>query len=95
MAAQTASVRALPHCRQCAGLADRLEFSRSGERRGELAKLAEATGISTTILSRAFGGLTVPSLRTIVLTAGALGVSESCIIRYPPVWHRLCQDFGD
>ena len=41
---------------------------------------------------RALNGQGLPSLALLVLMAEALGVSESCIIRYPPVWHRILQD---
>jgi transcriptional regulator with XRE-family HTH domain len=72
-----------------------LEFSRSGEHRGRLQKLAAETGRDPAVLSKMLRGLDVPSLATVVLVAKALGVSESRLIRFPPVWHRLMEDLAE
>ena len=97
--AQSAAVR-LRACSHCSGSGREpaplsLDFSRSGERRGELTRLSERTGRSVSTLSRILNGTMIPSLQNVVLIAEALEVSESALIHYPPIWHRVLQELSD
>ena len=71
------------------------DFSLSGERRGELNRLSERTGLAPSTVSRALSGSSVPSLPSLVLIAEALEVSESRIIHSPPVWMRLMAELNE
>lgn len=96
--AATATIaRSCSHCsgsgREPAPLV--LDFSRAGERRGELMRLVERTGLHQSTLSRMLSGSHVPTLPNVVLVAHALGVTETALIHSPPVWHRLLQELGE
>lgn len=97
---QLANARIAPACRHCSGTGREpapitFDFSQAGERRGELARLAERTGLDASRLSRMFTGSSIPTLPTIILTAEALGVSESALIHSPPIWHRVLQELSE
>ena len=87
-------------CRHCGGSgrepqALEISFSRSGATRGELAQLAEASGVSAPTISSMLRGRKTPSVAVLVAIAEALGrwigepVTVDRIIRIPAVWKRV------
>lgn len=99
-AANAKSTGAGAACRHCSGSGREprpidLQFSRSGNRRGELKALSDRSGVPGPVISRTFAGQSVPSLATVVLLAEALGVSESLLIRNPAIWQRLMAELSE
>jgi transcriptional regulator with XRE-family HTH domain len=66
-----------------------LSFSRSGERRGDLQRLADETGLSAAMISRTIAGDVLPSVRTLVLLARALGVTLDRLVTLPELARRI------
>jgi DNA-binding transcriptional regulator YdaS (Cro superfamily) len=100
--AATVSARRSPRaCSHCSGSGREpgkldLIFQRGRASRGQQQELAKRSGVDQANISRMISGQQVPSLKTIILVARALGVSESRLIHFPPIWHRLTQEIeGD
>jgi hypothetical protein len=73
----------------------KVTFSREGEKRGELVRLAELSGISESMISNTIAGRKTPSVKTLVHLAHALSktlkrpVTLDAIVRMPAVWRKL------
>lgn len=87
-------------CRHCGGSGKEpsvleIQFSRSGPTRGELAHLADLSGVSDAMISSTLSGHRTPSIGVLVRLAAALTkwmgepVTVERIIRIPAVWKRI------
>ena len=92
--AAPAAARRPPKCRHCGGsgrepAALRIEFSRSGELRGEQSRLAEALGISPAMLSYIIAGERVPGVATLVKMARHFRTTVDRVLRIPAIWRAV------
>jgi transcriptional regulator with XRE-family HTH domain len=75
----------------------KVKFSRAGEQRGELVRLAGMSGVSESMISNTISGRKTPSVKTLVMLALALTrllgrpVTVDSIVRSPAVWKRLSE----
>lgn len=91
------NMRTAPACRHCGGtgLEPRpleIYFSKEGPTRGEQQKLADATGLSQSHLSKIFAGETAPSALTLIRLARYYRTSVDRILRIPVIWKRVREE---
>jgi transcriptional regulator with XRE-family HTH domain len=84
-------------CRHCAGSGRepaplRVEFSRSGDLRGEQARMAEAIDSSASMVSMIFSGERAPGVLTLIRIARYLGTTVDRVLRVPAIWRRVHQE---
>lgn len=95
--AEHANMRAGAACRHCGGTGTEprpleVHFSKEGPARGEQQKLAEATGLSQSHLSKIFAGETAPSALTLIRLARYYRTSVDRILRIPAIWKRVREE---
>lgn len=83
-----------PVCCHCAGSGREpsplsIEFSRSGDLRGEQQRMAEETGISAAMLSYIIAGQRAPSVLTLIKIARYCRTTVDRVLRVPAIWQRV------